>query len=54
MTSARTSGGSVSGPNGAEYNQVINGHNYLTQEEFSNHDFFDTGGGCVQSQATEG
>jgi hypothetical protein len=46
--------GSTAGPFGAEYNQVINGHNYLTQEEFSNHDFFDTGGGCVQSKATEG
>jgi hypothetical protein len=46
--------GAVAGPFGAEYNQVINGHQYLTQEEFSNHDFFDTGGGCVQSKAAEG
>jgi hypothetical protein len=46
--------GPVAGPNGAEYNQVINGHEYLTQEEFSNHDFFDTGGGCVQGSVYEG
>jgi hypothetical protein len=46
--------GSVAGPFGAEYNQTINGHHYLTQEEFSNNDFFDTGGGCVQSKAAEG
>jgi hypothetical protein len=30
------------------YNQVINGHHYLTQEEFSNKNFFATGNGCVQ------
>ena len=46
--------GSTAGPFGAEYNQTINGHNYLTQEEFSNIDFFDTGGGCVQSKSAEG
>jgi len=45
--------GSVSGPFGAEYNQSINGHVYLTQEEFSNIDFFASGGGCVQGQAYE-
>jgi hypothetical protein len=46
--------GTLSGAAGAMYNQVINGHNYLTQEEFSNIDFTDTGGGCVQSQSAEG
>lgn len=30
--------------------QVINGGHYLTQEEFSNQDFFDTGKGCLQSE----
>jgi hypothetical protein len=29
---------------------VINGHHYLTQEEFSNKDFAKTGGGCLQSE----
>jgi hypothetical protein len=44
--------GSVSGPNGAEYNQTINGHHYFLQEEFSN----DTGstGGCVQTHSIVG
>jgi hypothetical protein len=46
--------GSTAGPFGAEYNQTINGHHYLTQEEFSNIDFFDTGGGCVQGSVYEG
>jgi hypothetical protein len=27
---------------------VINGHDYLTQEEFSNSSFFASGGGCLQ------
>jgi hypothetical protein len=27
---------------------VISGHNYLTQEEFSNSSFFASGGGCLQ------
>jgi hypothetical protein len=31
------------------YNQVIAGHHYLTQEEFSNQSFFKIGGGCLQS-----
>ena len=35
------------------YNQVINGRHYLTQEEFSNNDFFITGGGCVQNANDE-
>jgi hypothetical protein len=30
--------GAASGPNGAEYNQTINGHHYYLQEEYSNHD----------------
>jgi hypothetical protein len=29
--------------------QVINKHHYLTQEEFSNSSFFNSGGGCLQS-----
>jgi len=29
------------------HNQTINGHNYLTQEEFSNRDFRVTGLGCL-------
>jgi hypothetical protein len=45
--------GATSGPAGAFYNQTINGHNYLTQEEFSNKSFFASGGGCLQSQAAE-
>ena len=32
------------------YNQVIRPGHYLTQEEFSNRDFFGTGGGCLQSE----
>jgi hypothetical protein len=28
--------GSLSGPNGAEYNETINGHHYLLQEEYDN------------------
>jgi len=32
------------------YNQVISGHHYLTQEEFSNNDFLKTQGGCLQSE----
>ncbi len=31
------------GKTGQAYNQVINGHHYLTQEEFSNLDFANTG-----------
>jgi hypothetical protein len=38
-----------SGLSGTAYNQVINGHNYLTQEEFSNQDWLNTGLGCLQS-----
>ena len=45
--------GPFSGTPGALYNQTINGHNYLTQEEFSNTDFANTvgAGGCVQSES---
>ena len=42
--------GTTHGTAGHMYNQVINGHQYLTQEEFSNHDFFRTGGGCLQGE----
>jgi hypothetical protein len=40
--------GPVQGTPGQFFNQVINGHNYLTQEEFSNSSFFNSGGGCLQ------
>jgi hypothetical protein len=40
--------GSTHGFSGHLYNQVINGHRYLTQEEFSNRSFFNSGGGCLQ------
>ena len=42
--------GSTRGGRGKLYNQVINGHAYLTQEEFSNQDFFRTGLGCLQGE----
>ncbi len=44
--------GSVSGPNGAEYNQTINGDHYFLQLEFSN----DSGasGSCVQTHSVPG
>jgi hypothetical protein len=40
--------GSTYGAPGQLFNQVIAHHRYLTQEEFSNQDFFRTGGGCLQ------
>ncbi len=40
--------GSTRGHSGRLYNQVINEHRYLTQEEFSNNDFARTGDGCLQ------
>src|SRR5215470_17995969 len=40
--------GTAQGTPGHLFNQVINGHNYLTQEEFSNSSFFASGGGCLQ------
>jgi hypothetical protein len=44
--------GRTHGAKGKLYNQTINGHHYLTQEEFSNADFFTTygHGGCVQGE----
>jgi hypothetical protein len=41
--------GPTQGAPGQFFNQVINGHHYLTQEEFSNSSFFASGGGCLQS-----
>jgi hypothetical protein len=38
----------LSGSDGGFYNQTINGHHYLTQEEFSNHNFNIGSGGCLQ------
>jgi hypothetical protein len=42
--------GTANGLPGELYNQVINGHHYLTQEEFSNIDFRYTGGGCLAAE----
>jgi hypothetical protein len=42
--------GVTHGATGQMYNQVIGGHHYLTQEEFSNRDFLATGGGCLPSE----
>ena len=42
--------GATQGSPGALYNQVINGDPYLTQEEFSNNDFLNTGLGCLQGE----
>jgi len=42
--------GPTSGPAGQLYNQTIGGHHYLTQEEFSNSSFFQSGGGCLQGE----
>lgn len=44
--------GPTSGTPGALYNQTINGHHYLTQEEFSNNSFFQSGGGCLQGESS--
>ena len=44
--------GTASGTPGALYNQTINGHHYLTQEEFSNNSFFRSGGGCLQGESS--
>jgi hypothetical protein len=41
--------GTVSGPNGAEYNQTINGHHYFMQREYSNN-----GHACVQTYQIQG
>jgi hypothetical protein len=40
--------GPTHGTAGHLFNQAINGHRYLTQEEFSNNSFFSSGGGCLQ------
>jgi hypothetical protein len=40
--------GATSGAPGQFYNQTIANHHYLTQEEFSNSSFFQSGGGCLQ------
>lgn len=40
--------GPTQGTPGQLFNQVINGHHYMTQEEFSNASFFASGGGCLQ------
>jgi hypothetical protein len=42
--------GPVSGTKGAFFNQTMNHHHYLTQEEFSNQSFFASGGGCIQGE----
>jgi hypothetical protein len=42
--------GKTHGAAGHLYNQMINNHRYLTQEEFSNHSFFASGGGCLQGE----
>jgi hypothetical protein len=42
--------GPTKGKAGSLYNQVINHHDYLTQEEFSNQNFFSTGLGCLQGE----
>jgi hypothetical protein len=42
--------GATSGTAGQLYNQTINGNHYLTQEEFSNKSFFQSGGGCLQGK----
>jgi len=44
--------GTTSGTPGALYNQTINGNHYLTQEEFSNNSFFQSGGGCLQGASS--
>lgn len=40
--------GTPQGTAGHLFNQAINGHHYLTQEEFSNSSFAASGGGCLQ------
>ena len=45
--------GATHGTAGKLYNQTINGHHFLTQEEFSNKDFAITSAGCVQSASAE-
>jgi hypothetical protein len=40
--------GALSGSAGSFFNQSVNGHHYLTQEEFSNRDFVANASGCIQ------
>lgn len=42
--------GATSGVPGQLYNQTINNHHYMTQEEFSNKSFLASGGGCLQGE----
>jgi hypothetical protein len=44
--------GKLGGNSGTRFNQTINAHHYLTQEEFSNNDFYATygNGGCLQGE----
>ena len=42
--------GPTNGVAGQLFNQVLNGHHYITQEEFSNKDFAVTGLGCKQGE----
>ncbi len=42
--------GAFDGPSGAMWNQTVNGHHYLTQEEFSNKEYAPGLGGCVQDE----
>jgi hypothetical protein len=42
--------GAFTGPPGRKWNQTINSHHYLTQEEFSNKEFARGKGGCVQDE----
>lgn len=42
--------GPTNGVAGQLYNQIMNGHHYITQEEFSNKDFAVTGLGCKQGE----
>jgi hypothetical protein len=42
--------GALQGPDGRKWNQTINAHHYLTQEEFSNKEFVLHEGGCVQNE----
>jgi len=44
--------GTLSGSDGGLFNQTINGHHYLTQEEFSNADFALHREACLQSMPT--
>ena len=46
--------GALAGTPGAFYNQVINAHHYLTQEEFSNADFVPAVSGCLQAMGSTG